>query len=169
MKTAKLLITVLITIGILLTGYFSFRYSSTGINSIGNSVTLAYIFFVLLVLLSYRVSFSGNTKPALSKTLLAILLIAGFSIMYFQRSSVVHIWNYVLAGFVVYQGLNLMELHKGKNRLASILQLTTIITILFLSSLFILKVNKPVLYLIGLALLIPPTLLSMVDSFRKSD
>lgn len=169
MKTAKLLITVLITIGILLVGFFTFRFSTAGINTIGNSVTIAYIFSLLLVLLSYRVSFAGNTKPNHTQTILAIGLIIGFSFMYFQRSSILYIWNYVLSGFTVLQGLNLIGLHKASNKLASIFQLTAILSLFFLSILFILKVSNPLYYVIALVILVPPSILSLIDSFKSTN
>ena len=155
MKILKLVTTILITLIILLTGYFSFSFATSGQEVIRTGVTLVLLFFLVIVFLSFRLSLSRNNQKLLLPSILTLLLIIALGLMYFQRPWIDTIWNYTLAGFVLLQGINLMHNINLKSKIGKPLQILTGVTFLFITTLCILKLNTPLLFSIaGIALVL---------------
>lgn len=155
MKILKLVTTILITLSILLTGYFSFSFATSGQEVINTGVTLVLLFFLVIVLLSFRLSLTKDNEKLFLPSTLTILLIIGLGLMYFQRPWIESLWNYTLAGFILLQGVNLMRTISMKSKTGKPVQILTAITILFITALCLIKIDTPFLfYIAGIALVL---------------
>ena len=170
MKVLRLITTVLITICVLLVGFFAFRLSTAGKEMISIGMTLLYIFFILLVLFSYRLTLAGHNEKITIPSLLVLMIILGLSIMYFSRETIPSLWGYTLAGFITLQGINLLPRVQNKTKLQVATHIMIIVSTLGLASMCIIKVNAGFLFTAAMILLTITSLLSITENIlRKND
>lgn len=169
MKVLRLITTILITLCVLSTGFYAFRLSTAGTELIGFGVTLIYLFFILLVLFSYRLTLAGLNKNIAPPSILVLLIIIALSLMYFNREMIPMLWNYTLAAFITLQGINLLPRISKQTVLQKTTYYLIIGSTLILAGLCIVRVNAEIAYTTAIVLLGITSLVSISESIVRKN